>query len=67
MSGYLHSKQSFANLAHFLDEMNYIFTQTVLANPETQYCDSTHFPAQTPAQASSNIKSTITLEPLDID
>ena len=47
--------------------MNYLCTLTVLANPETQYCDSSHFPAQTPAQASSNIKSTISLELLDLD
>ena len=56
-----------ANLAHILAEMNYIFTQIVLANPETQYCDSSHFPTQTSAQASSNIKSTISFELLDLD
>ena len=38
------------NLAHFFAKMNYIFTLTVLANPETQYCNSSHFPTQTPAQ-----------------
>ena len=32
--------------------MNYIIIQTVLANPETQYSDLGHFPAQTQAQAS---------------
>ena len=47
--------------------MNYIFTQIVLANPESQYCDSSHFPTQTSAQASSNIKSTISFELLDLD
>ena len=31
-----------ANLYYFLDKMNYSFTQTDMANPETQYCDSTH-------------------------
>ena len=32
-----------ANLHHFLDEMNYSLTQIDRANPETQYCDWTHF------------------------
>ena len=31
-----------ANIHHFLDEMNYILTQTDRANQETQYCDWTH-------------------------
>ena len=38
MSSYLTS----AKLQHFLDEMNYISTQTDLAYLNTQYCDSTH-------------------------
>ena len=37
MSGYPTS----AKLQHFLDEMNYSFTQTYLAHLNTQYCDST--------------------------
>ena len=47
--------------------MTYIFTHTVLTNPEIKYSDSSHFLAQTPVQVSSNIKSTVSLEPLDID
>ena len=36
-------------------------------NPEIQYGNSSNFPTKTQAQTISNIKSTITLELLDID
>ena len=38
MSGY----GANADLHHFLGKMNYSLTQTDMANPKTQYCDSTH-------------------------